>query len=89
MILTRAQLPCFRGAVCMVSGGFDPLHEGHIECFRQAAALGLPVLCNVSSDEFVASAARLLGSQGLDVVGSASGVVGMRCLGRRRRLTGR
>jgi cytidyltransferase-like protein len=55
VILTTEQLPAFRGTVCMVSGGFDPLHEGHIEYFRQAAALGAPVLCNVSSDEFVAS----------------------------------
>ncbi len=34
----------------MVSGGFDPLHPGHLEYFRQARALGLPVLCNVSAD---------------------------------------
>lgn len=37
----------------MVDGGFDPIHPGHVEYFRQAAELGLPVLCNVSSDEWV------------------------------------
>lgn len=37
----------------MVDGGFDPLHPGHVTYFREAAALGQPVLCNVSSDEWV------------------------------------
>jgi cytidyltransferase-like protein len=37
----------------MVDGGFDPLHQGHIEYFRAAHALGLPVLCNVASDRYV------------------------------------
>lgn len=34
----------------MVDGSFDPLHDGHIEYFRAAAEIGLPVLCNVASD---------------------------------------
>src|SRR2546423_7923325 len=38
----------------MVSGGFDPLHPGHLAYFRAAAELGGPLLCNVSSDEWVA-----------------------------------
>lgn len=38
----------------MIDGGFDPLHAGHIEYMREAAGLGPPVLCNVSSDEWVA-----------------------------------
>jgi cytidyltransferase-like protein len=37
----------------MVDGGFDPLHDGHVEYFRAASELGSPVLCNVSSDEYV------------------------------------
>lgn len=37
----------------MVDGGFDPLHRGHIEYFRAAAQLGVPVLCNLSSDAYV------------------------------------
>jgi cytidyltransferase-like protein len=40
--------------VTMVDGGFDPLHAGHVEYFRAAAELGVPVLCNVSSDEWIA-----------------------------------
>jgi D-beta-D-heptose 7-phosphate kinase/D-beta-D-heptose 1-phosphate adenosyltransferase len=39
----------------MVDGGFDPLHSGHVEYIRQAAALGLPVLCSVVGDHYVAS----------------------------------
>jgi D-beta-D-heptose 7-phosphate kinase/D-beta-D-heptose 1-phosphate adenosyltransferase len=54
MIIATAQLPELAGRVAMVSGGFDPLHAGHIEYFRAAAELGVPVLCNVSSDEWVA-----------------------------------
>jgi cytidyltransferase-like protein len=38
----------------MVSGRFDPLHPGHLGYFEEAAGLGLPVLCNVSSDDEVA-----------------------------------
>ena len=38
----------------MVDGGFDPLHHGHVAYFEVAAGLGLPVFCNVSSDEWVA-----------------------------------
>src|SRR5438552_6834974 len=53
MIIGVTHLRCFRGAVAMVSGGFDPIHDGHVEHFRQAASLGLPVLCNVSPDQIV------------------------------------
>ena len=37
----------------MVGGGFDPLHGGHVDCIGAAAALGLPVLCNVEPDRYV------------------------------------
>ena len=53
MIVATAELAEHRGAVSMVDGGFDPLHPGHVRYFREAAALGLPVLCNVSSDDYV------------------------------------
>jgi cytidyltransferase-like protein len=43
----------YRGRVAMVDGAFDPLHRGHIEYFRAAAGLGLPLLCNVASDRYV------------------------------------
>ena len=54
MIVETSELGRLAGEVVMVSGGFDPLHPGHIAYFREAAALGVPVLCNVSSDEWVA-----------------------------------
>ena len=53
MIVAFGDLPRHRGAVAMVDGAFDPLHAGHIEYFRQAAALGAPVLCNVAPDTYV------------------------------------
>lgn len=54
MIVASADLDRLAGQVAMVDGGFDPLHPGHVEYFRAAAELELPVLCNVSSDEWVA-----------------------------------
>jgi cytidyltransferase-like protein len=53
VIVTFDQLKQYRGAVNMVDGAFDPLHRGHIEYFRAAAALGVPLLCNVASDRYV------------------------------------
>jgi D-beta-D-heptose 7-phosphate kinase/D-beta-D-heptose 1-phosphate adenosyltransferase len=55
MIIAFDQLHTLRGQVGMVDGGFDPLHRGHIEYFRSAAQLGVPVLCNVSSDRYVST----------------------------------
>ena len=52
MILSTADLAQVAGKVVMVDGSFDPLHDGHIEYFRQAAWLGLPVLCNVAPDSW-------------------------------------
>ena len=53
MIVTFEQLPDLRGKVAMVDGAFDPLHRGHIEYFRAASDLGVPLLCNVASDAYV------------------------------------
>lgn len=53
MIVTTDRLADYRQGVAMVDGGFDPIHGGHIAYFREAASLGLPVLCNLSSDEYV------------------------------------
>jgi cytidyltransferase-like protein len=54
MIITTSELTAHRGAVAMVDGGFDPLHAGHVAYFREAAKLGVPVLCNLASDAYVA-----------------------------------
>jgi cytidyltransferase-like protein len=49
-----------RGRVAMVDGAFDPLHHGHVAYFERAAALGLPLLCNVASDAYLAGKHRPL-----------------------------
>lgn len=53
MIVSSGELEGLHGRVAMVDGGFDPLHAGHVDYFRAAAELGLPVLCNVASDDWV------------------------------------
>ena len=54
MIVSFEQLKGYRKKVAMVDGAFDPLHRGHIEYFRAAAAqLDVPLLCNVASDHYV------------------------------------
>lgn len=53
MIVSTEDLEGCRGRVAMVDGGFDPIHPGHVAYFREAARLGAPVLCNISSDDWV------------------------------------
>jgi D-beta-D-heptose 7-phosphate kinase / D-beta-D-heptose 1-phosphate adenosyltransferase len=54
MIVSSSDLGRYAGKVTMADGGFDPLHHGHVAYLEAAAGLGLPVFCNVSSDEYVA-----------------------------------
>jgi cytidyltransferase-like protein len=54
VIVTTEDLGRYGGVVTMVDGGFDPLHPGHITYFEAAAALGLPVLCNLCPDDWIA-----------------------------------
>ena len=63
MILTFDELASYRHQVAMVDGAFDPLHHGHIAYFKAAHDLGLPVLCNVASDRYVATKHRPLLSE--------------------------
>jgi len=60
VILSFDELAEYRGRVAMVDGAFDPLHRGHIEYFRAASTLGLPVLCNIASDRYVRTKHRPL-----------------------------
>ena len=56
MIIPFDQLHEHRQRVAMVDGAFDPLHVGHIEYFRAAAAaVEVPLLCNVASDRYVST----------------------------------
>ena len=63
MIVTTDHLHKYVGQLAMVDGSFDPLHDGHIEYFRVAAAIGYPLLCNVASDKWTSSKHRVLLSQ--------------------------
>jgi bifunctional ADP-heptose synthase (sugar kinase/adenylyltransferase) len=54
VIVATEQLATLAGRVAMVDGGFDPIHDGHVRHFAAAAALGAPVLCNLSPDSWVA-----------------------------------
>jgi cytidyltransferase-like protein len=55
VILSGEQLAEYRGRLAMVSGGFDPIHAGHVAYFAEAARLGIPVLCTVDPDSYVAA----------------------------------
>ena len=39
--------------VIIVSGGFDPVHKGHIRMFREAANLGVNVIVGLNSDKWL------------------------------------
>ena len=39
--------------VVLVTGGFDPLHKGHIEYFKEAKKLGDKLIVGVNSDEWL------------------------------------
>lgn len=64
MNVSFEDLAGIRGLVCVVDGGFDPLHAGHVRYFREAKEkFGLPLLCNVSPDKYVSTKHRPLLSQ--------------------------
>lgn len=39
--------------IVLVTGGFDPIHSGHISYFRDAAKLGDTLVVGVNSDEWL------------------------------------
>jgi cytidyltransferase-like protein len=39
--------------VVLVTGGFDPLHSGHIEYFKAAKALGFLLIVGINSDDWL------------------------------------
>ena len=39
--------------VIILSGGFDPVHKGHIRMFREAANLGAQVIVGLNSDDWL------------------------------------
>jgi len=40
--------------IVLVTGGFDPVHSGHIACFKAARALGDRLIVGLNSDEWLA-----------------------------------
>ena len=43
----------WRKSVIILSGGFDPVHKGHIRMFREASKLGANVIIGLNSDEWL------------------------------------
>jgi len=39
--------------IIIVSGGFDPIHSGHIEYFKSAKELGDKLIVALNSDEWL------------------------------------
>ena len=39
--------------IVVVSGGFDPIHSGHIAYFKEAKELGMYLIVGVNSDEWL------------------------------------
>tara|TARA_R110000824_G_scaffold270_1_gene1426 strand:+ start:867 stop:1328 length:462 start_codon:yes stop_codon:yes gene_type:complete len=39
--------------VIILSGGFDPVHKGHVRMFREASQLGHQVIIGLNSDEWL------------------------------------
>lgn len=46
-------MPKKPNTVVIVTGGFDPIHSGHIEYFKQAKKLGTKLVVGVNSDDWL------------------------------------
>lgn len=63
--------------VVLVTGGFDPLHIGHIEYFKSAASLGDTLVVGLNSDEWLV---RKKGKEFMDWSNRASIVSELKCV---------
>ena len=43
----------WRRSIIVLSGGFDPVHKGHLRMFREASNLGHQVIVGLNSDEWL------------------------------------
>ena len=43
----------WRRSIIILSGGFDPVHRGHLRMFREASWLGHQVIVGLNSDEWL------------------------------------
>ena len=48
-----AKLPSKKPKIVMVSGGFDPVHVGHINLFREAKKLGDKLIVVINNDNWL------------------------------------
>ena len=39
--------------IVVVSGGFDPVHKGHIRMFKAAKNMGHKVICGLNSNQWL------------------------------------
>src|SRR5262249_47751783 len=53
MLIDEFQRDLLPADFAMVDGCFDPLHRGHVEYFRFARMLSVPVLCNLAADSYI------------------------------------
>ena len=43
----------WRRSIIVLSGGFDPVHKGHLRMFREASWLGHQVIVGLNSDDWL------------------------------------
>ena len=43
----------WRKSIIVLSGGFDPVHKGHLRMFREASWLGHQVIVGLNSDDWL------------------------------------
>ena len=43
----------WRKSIIVLSGGFDPVHKGHLRMFREASNLGYQVIVGLNSDDWL------------------------------------
>ena len=43
----------WRKSIIVLSGGFDPVHKGHLRMFREASNMGHQVIVGLNSDEWL------------------------------------
>ena len=43
----------WRKSIIVLSGGFDPVHKGHLRMFREASNLGHQVIVGLNSDDWL------------------------------------
>ena len=62
-ILNYEQLVDYQNQLSMVDGGFDPIHDGHIEYFKAAKEIGLKVICVANTDDYIRGKHRIILTQ--------------------------